>query len=127
VTIAHMTAYMQETDMTSTHNAPRGRNPSPVVALRRVDTTVDSRVLQGGNVPAVDERRADRVCCPAPVMAATQRDEDKELSDEVSHILQAGQAWYIPDDSLGEMVSNRPASGPPPEAKEGDRLLRRIT
>jgi len=41
VTRAHMTASMRDTDVTSPHVAPHGHNPNPVVALRRVDTTVD--------------------------------------------------------------------------------------
>ena len=54
------------------------------------------------------------------LMAATRREKDKELSDEVSHILQPGQAWDIPDDSLSETgLSNLPVSELPQEAKEG--------
>ena len=66
VTRAHMTASMRETDMTSPHIAPQGHNPNPVVALHRVDATVDARALQGGNAPPVDERLVDRIYCPTP-------------------------------------------------------------
>jgi len=36
------------------------------VSMSTIDATVDARALQGGNAPSVDERRADRIYCPAP-------------------------------------------------------------
>jgi len=57
------------------------------------------------------------------LMAATRRDEDKELSQEVSHILQAGQAWDIPSEPIGEIgIFDPPMSEPPPEVKEGGQV-----
>ena len=57
------------------------------------------------------------------LMAAARRDEDKELSQEVSHILQVGQAWDIPNKPIGEIGTFDPSvSEPPPEAKEGGQV-----
>ena len=54
------------------------------------------------------------------LMAAARRDENKELSQEVSHILQAGQAWDIPSEPLGEIgIFNPSRNEPPPEVKGG--------
>jgi len=47
------------------------------------------------NKSFTDAERAN-VHAVVGLMAAARRDEDKELSQEVSHILQAGQAWDIP-------------------------------
>jgi len=47
-------------------------------------------------------------------MAATKRDEDRELSNDISQILQAAQAWDVPDDFLSEMRSpNLDVNEPP--------------
>ena len=69
-----------------------------------------------------DTERAN-VHAVVSLMAAARRDEDKELSQEVSHILQAGQAWDIPSEPLGEIGTFDPSvSELPPEAKEGGQV-----
>jgi len=79
------------------------------------------------NKSFTDAERAN-VNAVVSLMAATHRDEDKELSQEVSHILQAGQAWDIPSESLDEIgMSDPPAVNRPQRQRKGVRLMRQIT
>ena len=57
-----------------------------------VGTIINLSSIGYPNRSFTDAERAN-VHAEVGLMAATCRDKDKELSQEVSHILQAGQAW----------------------------------